>query len=88
MRRHFPLASLHHAAHAGQIGIASDDGPEMGKWILPAGIGPFHRAAEIRLEDFDRLGDDAADFRVDGRVTPVFAVGDAKTLMLSLVVST
>src|SRR6202007_2727859 len=80
VRRHLPLASLYHATHAGQIGIASDDGPEMGKRILPAWIGALDRAAEIRLKDSNRLGDNAADFRIDGRVAPVLAVGNAKTL--------
>ena len=48
--------------------------------VFPAWIGALDRAAEIGLEHLDRFGDDAADFRIDRRIAPVFAVGDAKTL--------
>jgi hypothetical protein len=35
------------AAHADQFGIAGDDGPEMGKRVLPAWIRALYRAAEM-----------------------------------------
>ena len=79
MRRDLVLTALAELAHAGEVGVAGHQRPEVGQWVFPARIDLLDCAAEVALENLHRLRDNATHFGIDGRVAPVLAIGDLQS---------